>query len=38
MKNTLKSNTDNEIKILKMLEPTQVHELLTNTFYEAKLK
>jgi hypothetical protein len=38
MKNALKSNKDNEIKIKKMLKATQAHELLTNTFYEAKLK
>jgi hypothetical protein len=38
MKHALKSNKDNEIKIKKILEATQAHELLTNTFYEAKLK
>jgi hypothetical protein len=38
MENALKSNKDNEIKIIKILETTQAHELLTNTFYEAKLK
>jgi hypothetical protein len=38
IKNALKSNKDNEIKNFKMLGATQVRELLTNTFYEAKLK
>ncbi len=34
-----KSKKNKEIKILKMLsEATQVHEVLTNTFYETKLK
>ncbi len=30
----LESNKDKEIIIKKMLEATQAHELLTNTFYE----
>jgi hypothetical protein len=34
-----KSKKNKNIKILKMLlEATQVHELLTNTFYKTKLK
>jgi hypothetical protein len=30
----LESNKDKEIIIKKMLEATQAHELLSNTFYE----